>query len=314
MSDEGEDFEMSAVSLRTWWLGARPRTLPAALAPVAVGAGVAVPTSPHDYRSIDLLIFVLCLVVAFALQIGVNYANDYSDGVRGTDTSRVGPVRLVGQGLAPPEEVRRAAFVMFAVAAVAGLVVVLISQQWWLLIAGALAIAAAWFYTGGTRPYGYAGLGEVMVFVFFGLMAVVGTAAALTGVVTLMAVVAAIPVGLLACALLLVNNLRDLRLDKAAGKLTLATRIGPHRTRTLYVWLVWLPFAVALVMGITGLLVTEWPSLAALPIVTIPMAAAPARAVRNGAEGAELIDVLGSTARLLLEFSLLLAVGLALPS
>lgn len=304
---------MSAVSLRVWWLGARPRTLPAALAPVAVGAGVAVPTSQQGYRTVDLLIFALCLVVALALQVGVNYANDYSDGIRGTDTKRVGPVRLVGQGLAPPLAVRRAAFSCFGVAVIAGLVVVVISGVWWLLLAGALAVAAAWFYTGGPRPYGYAGLGEVMVFVFFGLVAVIGTAAALTGQVTALTIMAAVPVGLLACALLLVNNLRDLRPDVAAGKRTLATRIGARRTRTLYVWLVWLPFGVVLAMGIGGLTLNDWPSLAALPLVTVPMAASPARAVRNGAEGAELIDVLGATARLELVFSLLLAVGLALP-
>lgn len=304
---------MSAVPLRVWWLGARPRTLPAALAPVAVGAGVAVPTSPHDYRTVDLVIFALCVVVALALQVGVNYANDYSDGIRGTDSTRVGPVRLVGQGLAPPLAVRRAAFTCFGVAAVAGLVVVLISGVWWLLFVGALAVVAAWFYTGGPRPYGYAGLGEVMVFVFFGLVAVVGTAAALTGRVTALAIVAAVPVGLLACALLLVNNLRDVHHDQAAGKRTLATRIGQRRTRTLYVYLVWLPFAIVLVMGVAGLIFNDWPSLAALPLVTVPMAASPARAVQNGAEGAELIDVLGATARLELVFSLLLAVGLALP-
>ncbi len=301
---------MTAVKL--WWAGARPRTLPAAIAPVAVGSGVAAFQSTRDYRATDLLIAGLCLVVALALQVGVNYANDYSDGVRGTDEARVGPVRLVGSSLVAPHLVRRAAFVCFAVAGAAGLALVAISGLWWLLPIGLAAVAAAWFYTGGPRPYGYAGLGELFVFVFFGLVAVAGTAAVLIGSLTLLGVVAGVPVGMLACALLVVNNLRDIDTDLPAGKRTLATRIGDQRTRVLYLSLIWLPFVIALVLTIAGLVSDTWPEFAALPIIIVPLAAAPARAVRNHATGPALVNVLGATARVHLVFSLLFAIGLTL--
>jgi 1,4-dihydroxy-2-naphthoate octaprenyltransferase len=279
---------------------------------VIVGAGAAAKTSTADYRPRDLVIVALCVLVALALQIGVNYANDYSDGVRGTDSKRVGPIRLVGSGLVPAHQVRRAAFACFAVAAAAGLALVLITSQWWWLLAGAAAIAAAWFYTGGKRPYGYAGLGEVFVFVFFGLVAVCGTASFLTGRVSLLSVVVAVPVGLLACAILLANNLRDVHTDPASGKNTLATRIGERRSRTLFVVLMWAPFLVAAGISLVGLVNPYWPRLAALALVAIPLAASPARAVRNGADGAELIPVLSDTARLELIYCILLAIGLTL--
>ncbi len=302
---------MTAAKL--WWQGARPRTLPASVAPVAVGAGAAAFTSTDAYALIDLVIAALCVVVALSLQVGVNYANDYSDGIRGTDSERVGPVRLVGQGLAPAQQVKLAAFAAFGVAAVAGLTLVVITGLWWLLIVGAAAIAAAWFYTGGPRPYGYAGLGEVFVFIFFGLVAVVGTAACFTGSISLLSVVLAVPVGLLAVAILVANNLRDVHTDRLAGKQTLAARLGDARTRNLFIGLVWAPFVIVLAVAILGLIdPAGWPSLAALALVTVPLAAGAARHVRSGAVGADLIVVLGETARLELVFSLLLAIGTAL--
>lgn len=299
-------------SARLWWVGARPRTLPAALAPVIVGAGSAAKTSTADYRTQDLVIVALCALVALALQVGVNYANDYSDGVRGTDSKRVGPIRLVGSGLVPAHEVRRAAFICFGAAAVAGLTLVVMTAQWWWLLVGAAAIAAAWYYTGGKRPYGYAGLGEVFVFVFFGLVAVCGTASFLTGRISLLSVVVAVPVGLLACAILLANNLRDVHTDPGSGKNTLATRIGERRSRTLFVVLVWMPFVIAAGVALAGFINPYWPRLAALALVAIPLAASPARAVRNGADGEELISVLTDTARLEIIYSILLAVGITL--
>lgn len=299
-------------SLGDWWAGARPRTLPAALAPVAVGAGVAVPTSEFDYRLLDLLLVSLCAIVALALQVGVNYANDYSDGIRGTDQVRVGPVRLVGQQLAEPQQVKKAALLCFAIAAAAGLTLVVLSGQWWLIPVGVLAIAAAWLYTGGPKPYGYAGLGEVMVFLFFGVVAVVGTASVLSGRISALAIVVSIPVGLLACALLVVNNLRDIQGDALVGKRTLATRIGEKATRLLFVALVWVPFVIVAGVGIIGVFTAAAPASAAIALITFPLAASPARAVRNGATGPALIEVLGATARLELFFCLLLAIGLSL--
>ena len=206
---------------RQWIAGARPRTLPAALAPVLVGTAVAMWDGGAVWGRA-----LLALVVALALQVGVNYANDYSDGIRGTDAQRVGPVRLVGQGLAEPSSVKRAALLSFAVAGVAGLALVMVSGLWWLLLVGAAAIVAAWTYTGGPRPYGYAGLGEVFVFVFFGLVAVGGTAAVQVGFVSALAWVCGVAIGALSCAILVVNNLRDIPGDTVAGKRTAG---GPHR-------------------------------------------------------------------------------------
>ena len=197
---------MTVATAAQWVEGARPRTLPAAIAPVAVGAGLAA-----NVDSFVALRVLLALIVSIALQIGVNYANDYSDGIKGTDKARVGPIRLVGQELAPASHVRLAAFAAFGVAAVSGLILVAITAQWWLLLVGLASIAAAWLYTGGPRPYGYAGLGEVFVFVFFGLVPVIGTAYVQTLTITAVDVVASIGVGLLACAILVTNNLRDIK-------------------------------------------------------------------------------------------------------
>jgi 1,4-dihydroxy-2-naphthoate polyprenyltransferase len=283
---------------KNWLAGARPRTLPAALVPVAVGTGVAI-----GYGDFSAWRAVLALIVALALQVGVNYANDYSDGIRGTDEARVGPVRLVAAGLAPPRQVLAAAIASFAVACVAGLVLAA-TTTWWLLAVGAAAVAAAWTYTGGPRPYGYRGLGEVAVFAFFGLAAVVGTAFVQVGSLTWLALAAAVPVGLLACALLVINNLRDIPSDTAAGKRTLAVRIGDQRTRLLYAGCALAPFAVAALIAVVR-------PLTLLTLAAIPLALQPVRAVRAGASGPALIGALGQTGRLQLAFGALLTLGLA---
>ena len=208
-----------------WLAGARPRTLPAAISPVLAGTGVAAYVDDAVWWKA-----LLALVVSLALQVAVNYANDYSDGIRGTDADRVGPMRLVGSGVASPGSVKRAAFLAFGVAGVAGLVLAA-STAWWLVAVGLVSVLAAWFYTGGSRPYGYLGLGEVMVFVFFGLVAVVGTTYVQTETFELPALYAAVGVGALACAILVVNNLRDIPTDTLAGKRTLAVVLGADRTR-----------------------------------------------------------------------------------
>ncbi|MEY4174892.1 MAG: 1,4-dihydroxy-2-naphthoate octaprenyltransferase, partial [Actinomycetota bacterium] len=214
--------------MNKWIVGARPRTLPAAVVPVALGAAAAVGEGhPVWWRAL------LALVVSLALQVGVNYANDYSDGVRGTDDQRVGPVRLVASGLASAGAVKRAALLAFGVAAVAGLVLAAVTS-WWLLAVGAAAILAGWFYTGGPKPYGYLGLGEVFVFVFFGLVATVGTTYVVSERVNTVAWLAGCVAGCLACALLVVNNLRDIPTDREVGKRTLAVRLGDRATRHFY--------------------------------------------------------------------------------
>ena len=213
---------------RDWIAGARPRTLPLAIAPVLVGTGLAHQANFHWKLAL------LCLVVALALQIGVNYANDYSDGIRGTDAYRVGPARLTGGGRAKPRTVLIVALIFFAAAAAAGLAITIRTENWWFLAVGAVAILAAWFYTGGKRPYGYAGLGEVMVFIFFGLVATLGTQYVLAGLVSLEGWFSAAAVGLIACAVLMVNNIRDIDTDHKAGKKTLAVRIGVIPSRILF--------------------------------------------------------------------------------
>jgi 1,4-dihydroxy-2-naphthoate octaprenyltransferase len=282
-----------------WVLGARPRTLPASVVPVLVGTGAAA-----AYGAAIWWRALLAGVVALSLQIGVNYANDYSDGVRGTDAVRVGPVRLVAGGLASPGAVKRAALVAFGVAGAAGLVLAAVAG-WWLVAVGAVCVIAAWFYTGGPRPYGYVGLGEISVFVFFGLVATTGTAYVQTDMLTSLEVLAAVPVGLIAVALLVVNNLRDIPGDTAAGKRTLAVRIGPAATRRLYEACVLL--AVLLVVPIAFM--RPW---ALLGLAALPVAIAPLRAVASGAEGPALIPVLGATGRAQLVLGVLLAIGLAL--
>jgi len=283
---------------RDWLAGARPRTLSAALVPVAVGTGVAI-----GYGDFSAWRALLALVVALALQVGVNYANDYSDGIRGTDEARVGPVRLVAAGLAAPRQVLTAAGVSFAVACLAGFVLAA-TTAWWLLAVGAAAVVAAWTYTGGRHPYGYRGFGEVAVFAFFGLAAVVGTAYVQVRTLTWLSVAAAVPVGLLACALLVINNLRDIPSDTAAGKRTLAVRIGDPRTRLLYAGCALAPFAVAALIAVVR-------PLTLLTLAAVPLALPPVRAVRDGASGPALIGALGMTGRLQLAFGALLTLGLA---
>ena len=277
--------------------GARPRTLPAAIVPVAVGSGAAA-----GYGDFVGWRAALALVVALALQVGVNYANDYSDGIRGTDEQRVGPVRLVASGLATPRQVLGAALGSFLVAGVAGLVLAA-AVSWWLIVLGAAAIGAAWFYTGGSRPYGYRALGEVSVFAFFGVGAVAGTAYVQMDRLTWLAVAASVPVGLLACALLVVNNLRDIPSDEVSGKRTLAVVLGDRRTRVLYASCVSVPFAVAAAMAPAA-------PLTLLTLLAAPLAIPPVRQVLSRVAGRGLVAVLGQTGRLQLAFGLLLTAGL----
>jgi 1,4-dihydroxy-2-naphthoate polyprenyltransferase len=279
--------------------GARPRTLPAAVVPVAVGSGVAA-----GYGDFVAWRAGLALVVALALQVGVNYANDYSDGIRGTDEQRVGPLRLVGSGLATPRQVLVAALASFFVAGLAGLVLA-IAVSWWLLLLGAAAIGAAWFYTGGSRPYGYRALGELSVFAFFGVGAVVGTAYVQMERLSWLAVAASVPVGLLACALLVINNLRDIPTDEVTGKRTLAVVLGDQRTRVLYALCVGIPFAAAAATAAVA-------PLALLTLLAAPLAIVPVAAVLHATTGRALVAVLGQTGRLQMAFGLLLTVGLAI--
>ncbi len=267
-----------------WVAGARPRTLPAACSPVIAGTGLAV-----FEQGFSWVAAVLALVVSLALQVGVNYANDYSDGIRGTDAERVGPLRLVGSGLASPPLVKRAAFASFGIAGLAGLALVIMTQYWWLLAVGVACILAAWYYTGGKRPYGYVGLGEVFVFVFFGLVAVCGTVYVQVGRVSLATLLTGAWIGALACAILVTNNLRDIRGDAQVGKRTMATRLGDARTRILYVILV----TVTAVLIIFVALLTTWWALAGLAGLVLIIPAI--RIVMSGGNGRALIGVLKAT-------------------
>ena len=285
-----------------WIEGARPRTLGAAIAPVAVGTGVAAAAD-----SLQPVRAALALLVLLAAQIGVNYANDYSDGVRGTDAQRVGPVRLVGQGLAAPSAVRAAALASLLVSAVAGLVLVALTGQWWLLAVGAAALLAAWLYTGGPKPYGYLGLGEVFVFVFFGVVPVVGTAYVQTLTFSTTAWVSSIGVGALTCAVLVANNLRDIPTDAQAGKRTLAVRMGDGPTRVLYVVLVVSAFVVIVPMATALGLRLAWLAMLAAVLVIRPIAS-----VLRGATGGALVAVLKATGLVVLAYGLLLGLGIGL--
>ncbi len=283
-----------------WLAGSRPRTLPAAVSPVLAGTAVAAYVAePVWWRA------ALALVVSLALQVGVNYANDYSDGVRGTDDDRVGPMRLVGSGAASASAVKRAAFLSFGVAAVAGLALAA-ATAWWLVAVGAVCVAAAWFYTGGARPYGYLGLGEVMVFVFFGLVAVVGTTYVQTRTWEVAALWAAIGIGALACAILVVNNLRDIPTDTLAGKRTLAVLLGDRATRGLYAGLV-----AAAGVAVVGLALTTsgW---ALLGLGFVLPALPGLRTVLGGATGPALVPVLQSTGVAQLVWAVLAGVPLLL--
>lgn len=284
-----------------WLEGARPRTLPAAVSPVLAGSGIAA-----FEGALSVPLALLCLVVALALQVGVNYANDYSDGVRGTDAERVGPMRLVGSGVATPRSVKTAAFASFGVAGLAGVVLVVLTQLWWLLAVGVAAIAAAWFYTGGRRPYGYLGLGELFVFVFFGLVAVGGTVLVQVGSTTAATWAAAVAIGALACAILVANNLRDLRGDAAVGKRTLATRLGDRGTRWFFAALI----AVAMLAVVIVAALTTWWAL--LGLIAAGLLAGPVREVLAGGTGRALIGVLKLVGLGELVAAAGLAVGLAI--
>jgi 1,4-dihydroxy-2-naphthoate octaprenyltransferase len=273
----------------------------------ACGAGL-VATAPIDspVRGIILWRMAAALVVALAIQVGTNYANDYSDGIRGTDDVRVGPLRLVASGLVEPSSVKKAAFASFGVAAVAGLALAA-AVGWWLILVGLVSFAAGWFYTGGPRPYGYAGLGEVFVFVFFGLVATVGSCYVQTGTFTWLSFGASLAVGCLATALLVINNLRDIPGDTESGKRTLAVKMGDQRTRVFYVVLMILPYLIVPVTcGLGG------RPLGAAALFAIVLANKPVLLVIQGAKGRELIPVLGGTGRVQLVFGLLLAAGIFL--
>lgn len=287
--------------IRTWLTGARPRTWPASLVPPFVGTAASDAAANGDivwWRAAFALIVSLCI------QIAVNYANDYSDGVRGTDVARVGPQRLVASGAASPTAVRNAAFAAFGVAAVFGIVVAA-AVSWWLVVAGGASMLAAWYYTGGRRPYGYRGLGELFVFVFFGLVATAGSAFVQDARVTMLGIAASVPVGLGSVALLISNNLRDLPTDVQAGKRTLAVRMGDGPTRAMYAVVVVLMVFSPMYLS----LLRPWTMLG---LAAVAFAVAPVRTVVRGATGAALVAVLAATGRLQIVVGALLTVGLAL--
>lgn len=294
---DSQSHENQIPALKLWVLGARPRTLPAAVVPVLVGAALAVGTAHPVWWRI-----ALALVVSLSLQVGVNYANDYSDGVKGTDAVRVGPVRLVGSGLVAPKLVKRAAVLSFGFAAMCGLVLSLATSPW-LLLVGVCAIAAGWTYTGGPRPYGYLGLGEIFVFIFFGVVATLGSAYVVGEELTSAMWISCVPVGCFACALLVVNNLRDIPTDSKVGKNTLAVRLGDARTRQFFVFLYVLSAAFVVAVAI------QKPA-AILGLLGIASAGGAVRAVRGGASGRDLIAVLGATGKAQLIFGVLFSIGL----
>jgi 1,4-dihydroxy-2-naphthoate octaprenyltransferase len=281
--------------MNKWIAGARPKTLPAAIAPVAVATALANENS-------DLFLALLALLVSLSLQIGVNYANDYSDGVKGTDDNRIGPMRLVASGAAKANQVKIAAYLALSSAALFGLILALQTTLWFIAI-GALAIAAAWGYTGWKNPYGYFGFGELAVFVFFGLVATMGTFYAQTGELTLNSLLVAIPMGCLSCALLAINNLRDRAADELVGKRTLAVRLGDASARKAFI-------SLLLIAHISVLFLMQPWTL--LTLLLLPMTFSLIKAIRGGTGGARLIPLLGKTGKLQLRFAILLSLGLLL--
>lgn len=278
-----------------WVVGARPRTLPAAIAPVVVATAFA----GELWKPLPA---ALALLVSLSLQIGVNYANDYSDGIRGTDDSRIGPIRLTASGLASPKSVKNAALISFLISAIAGLVLA-IQSSWWLIAVGAIAIAAAWGYTGGSNPYGYKGLGEISVFLFFGIVATVGSYFVQTQTLNVQIFIVAIPMGSLACAILAINNLRDRAQDELVGKRTLAVRLGDRGARALY---------LALLVSAHLFALLTFEPFALLTLLALPLTASLARSVWAGATGTALIPYLAKTGKLQLLFAVLFALGLIL--
>ncbi|MDP1712827.1 MAG: 1,4-dihydroxy-2-naphthoate polyprenyltransferase [Candidatus Nanopelagicaceae bacterium] len=279
-------------TLETWIKGARPRTLPAAVAPVIVATALAGSDAMASRAA-------LALLVSLSLQIGVNYSNDYSDGIRGTDSDRVGPTRIVATGLATPSSVKAAAIISFLVGAFAGLLLAILTS-WWLVPVGAAAILAAWYYTGGKKPYGYSGLGEIAVFIFFGLVATMGSYFVQTEKITLRSFLTAIPVGALACAILAINNIRDREKDQAVGKRTLAVRLGDQGSRNFFVGLL-------LFAHLSSLLITPW---ALLTLILAPLTFQLAHSVKSQIHGIALIPILARTGQLQLLFAGLLALAL----
>ena len=289
-------------TLSQWVAGARPRTLPAAVAPVVIGTAAAVPL-----ERANLGLGLLALLVSLGLQVGVNYANDYSDGIRGTDSERVGPVRLVGQHLANADNVKLMAFAFFGFAALVGLALVALSQAWIMIVLGALAVIAAWRYTGGAKPYGYRGLGELFVFVFFGLVATLGTLYTQAHRLTATGVAGAVGVGVIASAILVANNLRDIPTDRESGKRTLAVRLGDQGTRAFYLGLV----AVSVVMVLA---VAVQHPFALMALLALALLWKPVQVLRSGATGRALVQVLAGTGVYEIAYAVLLAVGIALSS
>ncbi|NQV97569.1 MAG: 1,4-dihydroxy-2-naphthoate polyprenyltransferase [Acidimicrobiaceae bacterium] len=290
-------------STKLWLSGARPRTLPAAIAPVLVGTASAY---LQDDKTAVFGNALLALVVSLALQVGVNYANEYADGRRGTDQQRVGPMRLVGSGAKSAVAVKRAALIAFGVAALFGLALAVVTS-WWLLVLGVACIAAGWMYTGGPKPYGYLGFGELFVFIFFGVVATTGTTFVIIQTITKTSVIASVAIGSLACALLVINNLRDIPGDTAAGKKTLAVRLGDQRTRQMYIALI---IIAAMMISVISL---DHPT-ALFGLVGL-LASVPAiRRVIRGAKGRDLIAVLGMTGRAQLFTAVTLSIGLVLAS
>lgn len=286
-------------STKLWIQGARPKTLPAAIAPVVVGAACAQLSVESQNNWSNAF---LALIVSLALQVAVNFANDYSDGIRGTDKNRVGPLRLVGSGAKSPVAVKRATFVAFGIAAVFGLALAA-TTSWWVLLVGVLCFFAGWFYTGGKNPYGYLGLGEVFVFVFFGVVATMGTTFVINQTLTTESFLSSVVVGCLACALMAVNNLRDIAGDTLANKRTLAVRLGDKGARKFYV-------ALFVVAGITVCLVAVSHTNALLGLIGLLAAIKPIKRVVRGATGTELIEVLAMTGRVQMIVALSLSIGL----
>jgi len=296
-------------SLNIWFQGARPKTLGAAIAPVLVGSSIA-----YYEKSFSLTISLLALLVSISIQVAVNYANDYSDGIKGTDDQRVGPVRLVGQKLASPRSVKTAAILFFSVAALSGLFITILSQQWWFLLLGFSAIVAAWTYTGGPKPYGYAGLGELFVFIYFGLVAVIGTTYAQTLFFKPYYLLYAISIGLFASAILVANNLRDREKDKQNNKNTLAVKLGDKMTRNLYVLLMILPFILIVSLFIYNIFNpgTRIGATIQIQLLAFVLAWRSIKPVINKVTGRDLIPVLVNTGKTEILWALLVSVALVL--